>query len=231
MTQYELIKNVAKYGFKAFGLTAPNQVFLLTLLSYYNYETGECYPSNESVESGCGIRPDNLHRYKKALLASGVVSKTYFKKMGDGNKHSAYVIDVDFMINRFNELELERVSRAAIESTDEEVFGEDITATEEPVFEQESPFESSEVINEQNIISDTSDYTNMFESVSTPLNETEQSSEDSPFSANMFIGTIGEINRYVMENDRSKILSVVGMKAGEQKTININGSDVVFTCK
>lgn len=225
MTQFELIKNVAKYGFKAFGLTAPNQVFLLTLLSYYNYETGECYPSNESVKMGCGIDPKNLHRNKKALMASGVVSKVYFKNMGDGNKHSAYVIDVDFMTNRFNELEVERVSRAAIESTDEEVFGEDVTATEELVFEQESPFGEGEVINEQNIISDIS------EPVSTPLNEPAQASEDSPISADTFTGTIGEINRYVMENDKSKILSVVGMKAGEQKTVNINGSDVVFTCR
>lgn len=135
MNQYELISKVAKYGYKAFGLKAPNLTFLLTLLSYYNYQTKECYPSNESVERGCGINPDNLHRHKKVLVAAGII-KTYDKKMGDKKSHSGYIINTDFLEEQLaiaeqadKEAEIVRARNsdddilARVEVTEEDMFG------------------------------------------------------------------------------------------------------------
>ncbi|EJH5553736.1 helix-turn-helix domain-containing protein [Salmonella enterica] len=102
MTQYELITLFAKYGNLAFKLSAANQLFMMTLISYWNHETNECYPSNESVLNGCGIDPSNLSKNKKVLVQAGLI-KTYNKPMGDKKKHSGYVINVDFIVSKLNE--------------------------------------------------------------------------------------------------------------------------------
>lgn len=103
MNQYELITLFAKYGNRAFKLSAANQLFMLTLLSYWNYETNECYPSNESVYDGCGIDPTNLSKNKKVLVQAGLI-KTYLKPMGDKKKHSGYVMNVDFIVAKLKEV-------------------------------------------------------------------------------------------------------------------------------
>lgn len=103
MTQYELITLFAKYGYRAFHIKGTDQAFMIALLGYWNHITNECYPSNESIEASCGIRPDNLHRSKKALIAAGLISgkkEDLNKQMGDGKKHSQYVLKIDFIQNK-----------------------------------------------------------------------------------------------------------------------------------
>ncbi|ECG1481450.1 helix-turn-helix domain-containing protein [Salmonella enterica subsp. enterica] len=103
MTQYELITLFAKYGYRAFHIKGTDQAFMIALLGYWNHITNECYPSNESIEAACGIRPDNLHRSKKALIAAGLISgkkEDLNKQMGDGKKHSQYVLKIDFIQNK-----------------------------------------------------------------------------------------------------------------------------------
>ncbi|HBZ1416395.1 TPA: hypothetical protein MJE56_25200 [Klebsiella pneumoniae] len=111
MTQYELITKVAKYGHKAFNLEGKNLCFFLTLLSYYNHETEKCYPSNESAEDGAGINPDNLHRHKKALKAAGVLLGYGFIPMGDGLKHSNYILNIPLIEERLAECESEAIQK------------------------------------------------------------------------------------------------------------------------
>lgn len=103
MTQYELITLFAKYGSRAFNLSPANQLFMLTLLSYWNHETNECYPSNESVQDGCGIDASNLSKNKKVLTAAGLI-KTYNKPMGDKKKHSGYVLNISFITDSLSKV-------------------------------------------------------------------------------------------------------------------------------
>lgn len=102
MTQYELLKEFAKYGHIVFKTEPIYNAFMLTLLSYYNHETGECWPSNESIENGCGIDKSNLHRYKARLREVGLI-KTANRKMGDGLRHSDYFIQTDFIIQKIGD--------------------------------------------------------------------------------------------------------------------------------
>ncbi|ENF4444945.1 helix-turn-helix domain-containing protein [Salmonella enterica subsp. enterica] len=144
MTQYELITLFAKYGYRAFHIKGTDQAFMIALLGYWNHITNECYPSNESIEAACGIRPDNLHRSKKALIAAGLISgkkEDLNKQMGDGKKHSQYVLKIDFIQNKL---------KAVAESVEQENIikfkesGADPFAQEEP--EQIAPWEIEEPI-------------------------------------------------------------------------------------
>ncbi|WP_284885116.1 helix-turn-helix domain-containing protein [Citrobacter portucalensis] len=141
MTQYELITLFAKYGYRAFHIKGIDQAFMIALLGYWNHITNECYPSNESIEAACGIRPDNLHRSKKALIAAGLISgkkEDLNKQLGDGKKHSQYVLKIDFIQNKL---------KAVAESVEQENIikfkesGADPFAQEKP--EQIAPWEEA----------------------------------------------------------------------------------------
>lgn len=105
-------KYLALYGYRAFGLSATNIAFLSSLLAYYKYITCECWPSNESIESATGIKAGNLHRNKKELVKAGVV-ELFNKPMGDGKKHSAYIIKVNYMEERFKQILAEEAAKEA----------------------------------------------------------------------------------------------------------------------
>lgn len=137
MNQYELLKHVALYGHKAFGLSATNLAFLSSLLAYHNYITGECWPSNESIQKATGLSASNLARNKKELVNAGVM-KTFNKPLGDGKKHSGYYLNINYIEQRFNEILAEEAAREAA------------TATEADVFEPEQQEESTELFAEEN---------------------------------------------------------------------------------
>ncbi|EOV8481604.1 helix-turn-helix domain-containing protein [Klebsiella aerogenes] len=134
-TQYELISKVAKHGNKDFNLSAANQLLLLTLLSYYSYQTKQCYPSNKSVSDGYGISVDNLCKNKKVLQNAGLLA-TYNKNMGDFNKHSGYILNIDFIESRLAEVINEEAVKEAVEASDSELH------------EEEKPFVSEEQVHE-----------------------------------------------------------------------------------
>ncbi|HBV5677941.1 TPA: hypothetical protein MD163_005096, partial [Klebsiella aerogenes] len=136
-TQYELISKVAKYGNKAFNLSAANQLLLLTLLSYYNYQTKQCYPSNKSVSDGCGISVDNLCKNKKVLQNAGLLT-TYNKSMGDFNKHSGYILNIEFIESRLAEVINEEAVKEAVEAS----------ASDGELHEEETPFVNEEQVQE-----------------------------------------------------------------------------------
>ena len=144
MNQYELIKNVMKYGHKAFGLSTLNIAFLATLLSYYDHNTKQCFPKNDSVKNGCGLDASNLHRNKKALRDAGLIT-TFNKNMGDKKKHSGYILHTDVMEARFAAIAYEEGCRAASETiNDVELFDTPESVAYEPEAEEQSPFESNE---------------------------------------------------------------------------------------
>lgn len=146
MNQYELLAKFAKYGNAVFKVDKVNHSFMLTLLAYWNYQTGECFPSNESVFRGCGLSTTNLSKNKAVLKAAGLITP-YFKQLGDGNKHSGYKIHSEFMAEKLTVYEQELAAKEAAElnRSNVDLFASEPEEQAHPIEPESSPFEASPI--------------------------------------------------------------------------------------
>ncbi len=146
MNQCELMAKFAKYGNAVFKVDKANYAFMFTLIAYWNYQTGECFPSNDSVHRGCGLSQSNLVLNKKVLTKAGLITP-YMKRLGDGLKHSGYKIHTDFIAEKIEAYEAELAVKevAELNQSNAEIFEPEPEQQQAPIEEKSNPFEVSPI--------------------------------------------------------------------------------------
>ncbi|WP_323634628.1 helix-turn-helix domain-containing protein [Enterobacter hormaechei] len=141
MNQFELSKLFAQYRARVFSLDHKDFAAMITILSYWNSESGECYPSNDTVAKGSGLSAGNLSKQKSKLSKAGLITYSCDKKMGDYNKHSQYTIHAEFIADAINKYKEQEAIQEAATVKEGDLFPVETVVDVEPFSEQESPFD------------------------------------------------------------------------------------------
>jgi len=167
MTQFELLSNFSKHGSALFDLKSGQYCLMVALLSYYHNETGECYPSRDSIENACGLGRKSQKDNQDVLVKKGLLY-TKNKNMGDLNRHNEYVLNIKLITDTFNSFfedeairkaaELNNSSADLFESPEEEIqmFDEEEQAFELIPDAESLLFDSQEAPEEPETIAITS---------------------------------------------------------------------------